>query len=152
MSSIVRSFAGLRAKRNGDNFETLFEARCRMYDVHYERVPNGCKQIAPNRIIRVRTPFDYILAFDGKSAVVDLKSCEARSFGFSKIVPHQLQALKNLSIGMIAGYVVNNLDGVFFVPVQMLLSCNPGSGIDLRQCESLGKEIKFNPSLIFKNF
>lgn len=146
-----RSFAGLRAKRNGDNFETLFESRCRMYNVHYERVPNGCKQVAPNKVIRVRTPFDYILAFDGKSAVVDLKSCEARSFGFSKIVPHQLQALKNLSVGMIAGYIVNNLDGVFFVPVQMLLSCSAGSGIDLRQCESLGKEIKFNPSLIFKN-
>lgn len=151
MSSIIRSFAGLKAKRNGDNFEMLFEARCRIFNVHFERVPNGCKQVAPNRVIRVRTPFDYILAFNGKSAVVDLKSCEARSFGYSKIVPHQLQALKNLSVGMIAGYIVNNFEGVFFVPVQMLLCCKPGSGIDLRQCELLGKDSKFNPSLIFYN-
>lgn len=151
MSSIVRSFAGLKAKRNGDNFEALFEARCRMYDVHYEKVPNGCKQVAPNRVIRVRTPFDYILAFEGKSAVVDLKSCEARSFGFSKIVPHQLQALKNLSIGMIAGYVVKNPEGVFYVPFQILQNCKSGTSIELGLCEKLGEEFKFNPSLIFKN-
>lgn len=144
-----RSFAGLRAKRNGDNFETLFESRCRMYDVHYEKVPNGCKQVAPNRIIRVRTPFDYILGFEGKSAVVDLKSCEGSSFGFSKIVPHQLQALKNLSVGMIAGYIINNSNGVFFASVQILLSCKSGQGINLESCERIGENFKFNPSLIF---
>lgn len=59
------------------------------------------------RLIRVKSPFDYIVV-GPKTLFIDAKSCSAALFPAVHITPHQLRDLMALTNrGHVAGYLVN---------------------------------------------
>lgn len=119
-----RSDSGLLAKLEGKNFESLFQSTCDRFNVVCTRMPDGCKQIGPNKIIRVRTPWDFILTFGGRTALIDTKSDQGSTFPFSAIEPHQVQEMvRHESEGTVAGYVIHlrQINAHIFVPAHRLI-------------------------------
>lgn len=101
-----RQLAGKKAQSSGATFELIFQRQAQRQRVHCLQMPDGCRQIGGNRLIRVPTPFDWILAFNGKSAYVDTKTFEHDRLRRSDLVPHQIEALYNIGWHCPAGYVV----------------------------------------------
>jgi penicillin-binding protein-related factor A (putative recombinase) len=145
----AKRIQGKKAQRAGSNFEVFFQSLCKTQGISFERIPSGCKSTGKNRLIRVTTPFDYILGYQGQGAVVDLKSIETGNLTYSKIVPHQLKALRNLSVGLLAGYVVGFSEDVYFMPVYILERCQPGESVDLMHCKLLGPRRLFDITKVF---
>lgn len=146
-----RRIGGKRAKFAGANFESQFANLCGIQSVACVRIPDSCRQLGPHKLMRVRSPFDYIIAYKGKTAVLDLKSVGDGNFTHSKITLHQLSALNELSVGAISGYVVGFTLAVYFVPVVELMCLLPGKSIDLSRCVLLGDRLMFNVRRIFEN-
>lgn len=144
-----RRIGGKRAKYAGANFESSFENLCGIQQVGCVRIPDSCRQIGPHKLMRVRSPFDYVIAYKGKTAVLDLKSVGEGNFTHSKITLHQLSALNELSVGAISGYVVGFTLAVYFVPVVELMCCLPGRSIDLTKCVLLGNRLSFDVRRVF---
>lgn len=87
------------------------------------RMPDGCKVLRDNKLIRVKTPFDWILSHQGRTALIDTKTCTTSSFPNSKIETHQVtDMLCHEQNGIMAGYVIwfRESDGVIFVPASTL--------------------------------
>jgi hypothetical protein len=121
---LAKRLQGKRAQKAGASFEYLFQFHARRSGVIATRMPDGCKQVGPGRIIRVRTPWDWILTFQGKSAFIDTKTCDDKCLPNSKIENHQVAPmLQHASAGAIAGYVVHlrQNDTVFFLSASELV-------------------------------
>lgn len=99
-----RRLAGFLAKKRGEQFERFFESRARMQKIVCIRIPDGCKQLGPTKIMRVRTPFDYILGYEGRVCFCDLKSFDSDRITKSQLVDHQVECLKKLEPHALAGY------------------------------------------------
>ena len=61
LDDFKRSQSGAKAQAFGKLFEQMFETMCKKNAIAVTRVPDGCKQVAPNKLIRVTTPFDWII-------------------------------------------------------------------------------------------
>lgn len=144
-----RIIAGKKAKFSGQGFETAFQRACELNQVAVVRIPDSCRRVAANQLIQVKSPFDFCMAYRGRSAHVDTKSTELATFSYSMIDQEQVAKLFTLSIGGPAGYVVGTDDEVYFIPVARLLGCYRGQSIAIKSCLLLGERINFNPSLIF---
>jgi hypothetical protein len=123
-AKLTRRLAGARAKAIGASFEGMFERWCQRDLVTCTRMPDGCKQIGPRRIIRVTTPWDYVLTHRGTSALIDTKTTAAKAFSHSMIKEHQVQEMfRHHNSGAKAGYVIwfQASDRIIFVPVSDLL-------------------------------
>lgn len=119
-----RSLAGLKAKRNGQAFEELFEFMCNREHLACTRFPDGCERRGPRTLIQVQTPWDWIVTYMGRSAFLDTKFSSDRTFTHSMIKPHQVnEMLKHELAGSIAGYVIRFVCGrVFFIRASDLKS------------------------------
>jgi penicillin-binding protein-related factor A (putative recombinase) len=133
-----RRFAGKRAKIHGDVFEKYFEQTCEIQGVECVRIPNGCRSLGAFKLVRVPTPFDYVLCYNQRSAFVDLKSIESGNLTYSKLTPHQLESLKRLSPGGVSGYVVNFSGEVYFIDISILLETKKGESVSLDYAKHLG--------------
>lgn len=115
--------AGLRAKRQGDAFEEIFQRAARAKRVPITRFPNGCKRVGPKRLIQVKTPFDWILTHKNVTAMIDTKSVSGAFFPNSAIEGHQIsEMLAHAEQGAIGGYVVwlRLVNHVIFIPATRL--------------------------------
>lgn len=130
----ARRFSGWLAQREGDGFENLFRAFCTRKGVQCLRIPNGARIVRTPRglkAIPIRSPFDWVLGFNGQAALIDSKSTGERTFSYSSIVPHQLEALEMLAPHVAAsGYVVyfRQSHKVIFMPTALLRSIGPRQG------------------------
>ncbi len=150
MATIRKIHAGLLAKRNGQNFEAKFESLCRARGVNFVRIPDGCRRVGGNRLIRVQSPFDYCLCFNGKCAHIDTKSTKDNNFSYSKLNFQQLNSMAKLAGGGPAGYVARlGDDRVWFIPVEVAMETKPNSSVDIGRCIFLGCSALFNVRLIF---
>jgi len=106
--SLKRRIGGKRAKSHGDEFEAIVKSAGALDGFHVIRMPDGCKVIGPNKLMRVRTPFDFIFVKSRKETFfADTKTTEGKSFSHSQITPHQLDELLKIELnGGIAGYIV----------------------------------------------
>jgi len=141
--------AGRKAKHNGATFEAIFESACHRHGLTCTRIPDGCKQIGQQRLIRVKSPFDFVVSYNGKTALIDTKTVARSVFANSAIDPHQAIILSNHEhAGAIAGYVVylRETSEVIFIPGSTLmaslnsrgsLSHNSGGLIPLGKLESI---------------
>jgi hypothetical protein len=114
---------GHRARAQGEAFESYFRLHCRRTGVHATPFPLGAKRVGPFKLIQIRTPFDWICSFQGKSSMIDTKSCEGKAFGFGMIEPHQvLELLAHERQGVQSGYVVwlREIDRIIFIPASLL--------------------------------
>jgi penicillin-binding protein-related factor A (putative recombinase) len=87
------------------------------------KIPMGAKQITSTRMIRVETPFDWILIKNGKVAFLDTKRLKDGNLTPSKITKHQYQALLDChQAGTKAGYIVwfEDKDQMTFFSAPML--------------------------------
>lgn len=140
-----RRLSGLRAYTHGRSFENVFKQMCGVFGVGLVEIPSGCVQ-AGKKLIRVRSPFDYVISYANVRTIVDCKSVDTGNFVYSKITPHQLNAFRKLRSG---GYVVRLDDFVYFVPWEVLDSMGPGESVNIDDCVKLGTDYRFDPRLIF---
>lgn len=97
---------GRRAQASGASFENIFSASCAAQAIAVSQIPNGCRT-AGKRLIRVKTPFDWVISKNGKCALIDTKTINAAAFPHALIEPHQaLSMLRHDLEGIRAGYLV----------------------------------------------
>lgn len=121
-----------RSQANGAAFETAFEIICNQNGFSWLRIPNACKQIGKNKdgspkLIRIKSPFDYLIAHKGFSACIDTKSTEHHYWKYSDNDPDQLRELMNMRDNMLAGYLIHHpkLDLITFHDVLVLNKMRP---------------------------
>lgn len=107
-----RRLSGKLAKQNGQSFENdILIATVRGGWVGL-RIPDGCKQVYGGKIVRIKSPFDYIIAknFDNHSEHIyfDAKHTSAKAFPTDKIKWHQFDQLSKFDhiYGVSLGYIV----------------------------------------------
>jgi len=116
MSTERKRAGGREAQSMGSFFEILFHQRCLWAGFEVTRIPDGCKQIGPGRIVRVTSPFDWIISKDAFIGLIDTKSTKGKSFAHSAIDRNQISEMikhKNLT----SGYVIwfRELDRCVFI-------------------------------------
>jgi len=107
----------------GAHWEIRFQNRCRVQGIACTRIPDGCKQVAPQKLIRVKSPWDFVLSFRGITALIDTKTTTGSAFSHSKIDPSQvLNMFEHEAQGIRAGYVIElkETQTVIFVPSSIL--------------------------------
>lgn len=104
---LARRVAGARAQSAGASFENLFQSLCRRQAITVTRIPDACRQVSSNRLIRVRSPWDWVLSWNSRTALIDTKTTQESTFAHSAIHRPQAKELcaHNLA-GAIAGYVI----------------------------------------------
>lgn len=133
-------------------FENIVYSTAWRQTFHPCRIPDGCKQLSNTKLIRVKSPFDFILAApNGRCIFIDCKTTKAKKFNFSSIVEHQIDMLFGFEkCGHKAGYLIHfqeTNDVVFFSASQFISnkrgSLGPMDGL------VIGKEMDFNLRKIF---
>lgn len=143
--------------RLGASFETNFLELSKLAGITTTRMPDGCRVVGRGRIVRVSTPFDWILSLDGKVALIDTKTTDATLFPPSKVSEHQVvELLNHQAQGILAGYVVEfrKEAEVVFVPARRLMQAfitRKGIASSDASCSVLGAPEDFNPRRIFRN-
>lgn len=152
-----RRLQGSKAYHFGQLFEQMFHSMCKRNGVACTRFPDGCRQAGSTRLIRVKTPFDWIITRSGKTALIDTKTSDQLTFPHSKITSHQISEMIHHELsGGLAGYVIwlRKSDSVIFVPALELseLARAPGS-IQPHQMKVklLGTGAYFDTRLIFSS-
>lgn len=147
---------GFRQQAFGSAFEDLFFNLCaRVPGMAITRFPDGCRVIGRNRLVRVKTPCDWILTFGGVSALIDTKS-SAGPFPHSKIEAHQVhEMLKHSQSGAKSGYVIwmRKTDDVVFynslILSQLMVKRGSIKAPLYGGANWLGKSNLFRPKMIF---
>lgn len=119
-----RRASGAKAQQFGAQFERIFQAMCFRVGVAATRMPDGCRSAGPNRLVRVKTPWDWIVTHCAKTGLIDTKTTDGNTFPHSKIEPHQVRAmLEHENWGAVAGYVVwmRATNKVIFLPASALV-------------------------------
>jgi hypothetical protein len=97
---------GGKSKLLGDLFESMFKQISESQGCVVTKIPDGCRQVG-KKLIRVKTPFDWIVSYGSKTALIDTKTVQGESFTPSMIVNHQVDELsRHEALGTLAGYVV----------------------------------------------
>lgn len=108
MKDIRRVILARQSQRSGARFEQILVAQAYRTSWTVIDIPDGCKQLGTNKLIRVRSPFDYVFVKDKKAIFCDAKTTKVKSFKFSNITDHQAKLLKDIhKQGFMAGYIIN---------------------------------------------
>lgn len=124
----------------GKAFESLIETILELKGFTVLRIPDGCKQVTPYKMIRVKSPFDFIAHKKGECIYFDAKTCEGKTFVYSKINQEQLKNLNRLQeSGFKAGYIIEFRDSakIVFASAETLLKVVSGKSIKPSDCEAL---------------
>lgn len=149
---------GIKAKQYGSGFEDVFDKLCKFQGVAISRIPDGCKQIGPNPrrdLIRVTSPFDWVLTYQGKTVLVDTKTMDSSLFSNSLIKQHQVdEMLAHERSGGKGGYVIwlRESGHVFYLDARFLaeLMRTRGSFNETHpSAVQLGKDYNFDVRKIF---
>lgn len=120
MVSHKRRVSGKRAQSGGASFESSVYNGAIGQGWRVLRIPDGCRQLGAGKIIRVKSPFDFIIAKDviappipniteTRTILFDAKTTTENLFPPAKIKPGQLEWLQKF-YGLnsyVAGYLVN---------------------------------------------
>lgn len=146
----LRRFSGLRAKRQGEEFEHRFYHQAQINGFECIRIPDGCRTVRDRYgkigVMRIKSPFDFILLSEKKTLLVDTKSCESKHFARSKINYNQLTHLMRASRFHLAGYVVwfKKSDSVVFFHAKQLNGLRHGSSLSEAMGVHLGTLMNFD--------
>lgn len=114
---------GKKRYHEGKRFEQMLEVFCQYQNIAFTRMPDGCKQLDANKLIRVKTPFDYLLSVMGQVAFLDTKSVNEKCFAHGLIKEHQVhEMLMHAQHGVYCGYVIwfRPMDEIYYVPCDEL--------------------------------
>lgn len=146
---------GQKAHAFGALFESMFQNSCKRLGVAITRIPDGCKTLSARKIVRVKTPFDWICSFEGKTALLDTKTTLGESFAHSSISDHQIHELVHHQIaGAVAGYVIwlRKIDSIIFVPAEKLRTLSRDRGsihVGQEKVTLIGTSKTFDPRFLF---
>jgi len=115
------------SKAIGTSFENIFYKLCKIQGIAITRIPDGCRRVSKFQIFQVKTPFDWVLSYCSKSAMIDTKTTQESTFPSSLIKDHQVSALlEHERAGVRAGYVIwfRTTQAVVFFPASVLWSWN----------------------------
>jgi hypothetical protein len=152
-SNLANRIRGKKAKSAGKEFEEVFIGRCKTNGVSLIEIPDGCIQISRFKTIRVKTPFDFLIAHKGLTVALDCKSTSKASYSHSELKEHQLQAIKTLTIegGLKAGLLIHYrpLNLVSFFNFHVLYNLGPGESLVPYQGDILGTIFDFDVRKLF---
>jgi penicillin-binding protein-related factor A (putative recombinase) len=145
---------GIKAKRNGQLFEQVFEYRCRLSHVSVTRIPDGSKRLSQKVIIPIKSPFDYVASFEGKIALLDTKTIEGDKFSHSLIARHQVMEMAKHYNQLLApcGYVIwfRSIKQVGFISAHALADrVGVRGSFGIKDCVLLGADTAFDCRRIF---
>jgi len=137
VKELRRKIAGKKAQNVGKHFEFLFERACAGRSICCVEIPAGCitkgfnPQTKRPNLVRVKSPFDYIVHHNQTIAFVDTKTVDGKTFSYSMQTDHQIDALHKLSFCTHAGLVIwfRELDIVQFFPVSQVLKLEAGQSL-----------------------
>jgi penicillin-binding protein-related factor A (putative recombinase) len=149
-----RILGGKTAQQYGFGFEEIFRKRALSEGICPVRIPDSCKQISHTKFIRVKSPFDFVIAKNGKSAFIDCKTYKTSRLTYSDIDKHQLENLLSLGQHSAAGYVVwfRNEDQVVFFSWSIMSDLKPKNSLQALDGLVLGDIGNFYLSEIFATF
>lgn len=138
---------GSRAKKMGNAFEDLFSFHCRRNGIKCVRIPDGCKTIGPNKIIRVKTPFDYFITACGLSACIDTKTIAKGRFNYGLINYDQMRELLETEKSVPSGYLIwfRDVDKVRFFTATELYKLRQGESYTHEEGLHIGNSSSLNP-------
>ncbi len=133
----------------GKRFESLLDFKARQENAELVRIPDGCRVVgfgARPKLVRVKSPFDFILCHDLGTVYFDAKSYDKKTFSYSDVNQNQVKNLfrieqKNRN----AGYLVffRELNSIRFIPAGHLKALKPRSSLDASSYADLGTEQTF---------
>lgn len=155
--TLANRLQGAKAQRAGRGFEEAFARRCSYCALlAYNRVPDGCRTLGARKLIRVKTPYDWVLTFEGQTALLDTKTFDIARLLPSKIESHQMKAmLEHELMGATAGYVIyfRPVEEVRFAPASVLKTIfETGKGCEFTSLLPLGKYPAFDPRRVFASY
>lgn len=133
----------------GKRFESLLEIKAHQEKAHLIRIPDGCRVIGRGRnpkTIRVKSPFDFVLAHDLGTVFFDAKSYDKKTFSFSEVNRNQVKKLLQLEEKRnISGYLIffREIDSIRFIPASDLNNLMPRSSLCAASYPDLGNEQTF---------
>lgn len=131
----------------GGSFEQYFLLCLTLRKWDVVRIPDGCRQINLNKLIRVKSPFDFLATKNGKAIFCDTKTCEGKTFPHSKINQLQIKELLRIAKnGFLAGYVINfrETDTYSFISAEILSQLKKGKSVKASDYLDLGQEINID--------
>jgi len=145
MPPYSRHRSGRLAHKIGQTFETILGNVSRHQGICCIRIPDGCRQVRGAKgyqLLRVSTPFDYVLFLNGKSIVLDTKTVQAKTFTHSAIKDHQLRELNRCQPHVhSSGYLVwhRGVDQVVFYLSHLLTVLKHRQSLSVDDGINLGK-------------
>lgn len=114
----------------GEIFEKLFYRAVTSLGMACVRIPNGCKTVGRNKLIRVKTPADYMVVSKGRFAMIDTKTQgSGQTFPKANINSNQVFSMLYMKQhGAWGGYVCHfrDIDKVVFFDAEVLRLADEG--------------------------
>lgn len=136
---------GAKAQNQGKVFERAFETICAQNNYTCVRIPDSCKQIGRERngaprLIRVKSPFDFVIASKGFSVFLDVKSTESDRYTYSQLKQHQIDTLHKVRKDVLSGYLVHFAleNKIVFFDVNLLAALKPRESVSIESGLLLG--------------
>lgn len=153
MVDLRRRIAGKQAKSHGEEFENILKANAYVAGFEVLRIPDGCRQVGHNKLIRVRSPFDFVFIKSKTEIVfIDAKSTNNKTFSKSAISEDQLHNLSAIEKkGHIAGYIIyfRSTNQIIFFSVAKLKQLAPRQSLQAVDGTYLGNRFRIDLGLIF---
>jgi penicillin-binding protein-related factor A (putative recombinase) len=146
---VNRRISGKRAQSSGMLFETFIKGMCAIQGISVTQIPSGCKWVSRDKAFPIKSPFDFVLGYEGRSVFLDAKSTIANTFAYSSIDQDQLSNLITASNGGGAGYIIRKPDGVWFVDYKILMMVKPREGVDFSKAIYLGDNLRCDFRRVF---
>ena len=147
--------AGKRAKHNGNYFENFLKSCAYRDKWEVLQIPNGCKTLGKNNLIRIPSPFDFVFCKNQKAIFADAKTTERSTFSRSQINVNQSFSLSRLEAqGFIAGYIVrfSKQKEVFFFSAAILSGLKPQESLSPKDGVFIGNDIHIHLDVLAKFF
>lgn len=146
------SHTGPKNQKIGKGFEHIFEITARLNGILPLNMPLAARRIGLKRLIQVKSPFDYVIMKNGRSAFIDCKTFNSVNITYSQLTTHQVEILARIQeTNQVAGYVcwMRRSNMVYFIPGKTLAMLNPGQSLDLKNEKCLGSIEKMDLNALF---
>lgn len=135
-------------KKIGNGFEGRFSDACKLGGWQVTRIPDGCKQLSAFKIVRVKSPFDFLLTIAPTlSLYCDAKTTIGDRFTYSAINQDQLSELLRIeNSGHVAGFVIEfrQVNKVCFASASKLALLTLRESLKWSDCVDLGPNIEID--------
>jgi hypothetical protein len=108
LKSLKRIIAGKKSHAKGKDFEKFIEDALSRQGWLVVRIPDGCKQIAAKQVVRVPSPFDFLLLKNDVAIFMDAKRTEGPKIPKNLFSQDQIDWFKKINHrGFLAGFIVH---------------------------------------------